>query len=167
MTTNCPSCSSSHTRVIETRKLNNGGRRRRHHCHVCFHRWTTWACERPPQGRLPNARKGYRTKPPLTEDEVRLVLTSPLSSNKLARELGRSKEAIAAIRRGTLHARTLPDLPRRQAMRRPSSGPSCHACEHWRNDRCGMGFPDPLEEGPAFAADCSLYEPVSQSMSLA
>jgi hypothetical protein len=166
MTIDCPSCRSSHTRVIETRPVRTGGRRRRHHCHECSHRWTTWVGERPFQGRDPNARKGYRSKPPMTEDEVRLVLTSPLSSVKLAREIGRSKEAVAAIRRGTLHARILPELPRRQVQQRPDPSVSCHACEHWEGDRCGMGFPDPLEEGPAFAADCSLYE-VSQSSSLA
>jgi transposase-like protein len=165
MTATCPSCSSSHTRVIETRPVRTGGRRRRHLCHNCQHRWTTWAGERPPQGRVPNACKGRRTKPPLTEDEVRLVLTSPLSSVKLARELGCSKEAVAAIRRGALHARTLPELPRRQTERRADPELSCHACAHWRSSSCGMGFPDPLDEGPAFAADCSLYEPRTQSIS--
>jgi transposase-like protein len=167
MTSNCPSCSSSHTRVIETRPVRNGGRRRRHLCHNCQHRWTTWTGERPPQGRVPNARKGRRTKPPLTEDEVRLVLTSPLSSVKLARELGRSKEAVAAIRRGDLHAKVLPELPRRQAKRRAIPELSCHACAHWRSSECGMGFPDPIEEGPAFAADCSLYERSTQSINRA
>jgi transposase-like protein len=165
MTSNCPSCSSSHTRVIETRPVRNGGRRRRHLCHNCQHRWTTWTGERPPQGRVPNARKGLRKKPPMTEDEVRLVLTSPLSSVKLARELGRSKEAVAAIRRGDIHAKVLPELPRRQAMR--SSDLSCHTCAHWWRGSCGMGFPDPVENGPAFAADCSLYELRSQSTSRA
>jgi transposase-like protein len=164
---NCPSCSSSHTRVIETRTLHNGGRRRRHHCHFCQHRWTTWLGERPPQGRVPNARPGRRTQPPLTEEQVRLVLTSPLSSGKLARELGRSKEAINGIRRGAFHAKTLPELPRRQAKRRAIPELSCHACAHWRSSECGMGFPDPIEEGPAFAADCSLYEPSTQSINRA
>lgn len=163
MTIDCPSCKSSHTRVIETRALKDGGRRRRHHCHVCEHRWTTWIGELPRHGRRPDARPGHRTKPPLTEDDVRLVLTSPLSSVKLARQLGRSKETIAAIRRGVLHANTLPELPRRQPMRRPGDGPSCRNCAHWAGDSCGMGFPDPIEEGPAFAADCSLYEPSTQS----
>lgn len=167
MTLNCPSCESSHTRVIETRPLQDGGRRRRHHCHVCEHRWTTWSGEPPKQGRRPGAKPGRSNKPPLTEDEVRLVLTSPLSSVKLARQLGRSKEAIAAIRRGDIHANTLPELPRRQVQRRPADGPSCRGCAHWTGDSCGMGFPDPLEEGPAFAADCSLYEPSTQSISLA
>lgn len=105
-----------------------------------------------------------RTKPPLTEDEVRLVLTSPLSAVKLARQLGRSKECVAAIRRGVLHANTLPEIPRRQTAVR---GPSCHGCAHWSDGSCGMGFPDPIEEGPAFAADCSLYEASTQSMSRA
>lgn len=45
--------------------------------------------------------------------------------------------------------------------------PSCHACAHWRDHRCGFDFPDPLEEGPGFGAECDLYEEVSQSISLA
>lgn len=41
----------------------------------------------------------------------------------------------------------------------PEAGaPSCTNCTHW-DGKCGMGFPDPLEEGPGFAADCSLYAP--------
>lgn len=164
MTSNCPCCSSSHTRVIETRALQDGGRRRRHHCHACEHRWTTWIGEPPKQGRRPGAKPGHRNKPPLSEDEVRLVLTSPLSAVKLARQLGRSKEAVAAIRRGVLHANTLPELPRRQVQRRPGEGPSCRDCDHWSDaTACGMGLPDPLKEGPSFAADCSLYEPRTQS----
>ena len=126
----CPSCSSSHTRVIETRVLHNGGRRRRHLCYACKHRWTTWHGERLRPGRMPHAQGANGNKPPLTEDKVRLIFTSEISAIKLGRQL------------------------------------SCHDCQHWRGKSCGMGFPDPVEEGPKFAVDCSLYEP-SQSMSRA
>ena len=157
MTANCPSCSSSHTRVIESRVLYNGARRRRYHCHSCAHRWTAWNGDRPLPGRRPAARGGNGgNKPPLTEDQVRLVLTSDLSAVKLARQLGRSSEAIAAIRRGTLHQYTLPEIPRWPARRRTLS---CHGCNHWRDGRCGMGFPDPIDDGPGFAEDCAVYQP--------
>lgn len=49
----------------------------------------------------------------------------------------------------------------------PAGEPSCYACEHWRGCECSFKFPDPHEEGPGFAADCDLYEEVSQSISLA
>jgi hypothetical protein len=156
MPPNCPSCRSSRTRVTKTSVLLNGSRRRRHRCHVCSYRWSTWCGEKPRIGRAPHAKTGSRTRPPLTEDEVRLALTSPLSAMKLARELQCSKEAIAAIRRGTTHAKVLPELPRRQPL-------SCVSCINWKDASCAMGFPEVLEEGPVFAADCSLYEARSQT----
>lgn len=156
-TTNCPGCSSSHTRVILTRLCGNGTRRRRHQCHDCGHRWTTWLGDRPPPSRPPVARGGNGgNKPPLTEADVRLVLTSELSSVKLARQLGRSREAIAAIRRGTIHRDTCPELPRRAVQHRTIS---CHDCLHWSHDCCGMEFPDPINEGPGFAVDCAVFQP--------
>jgi hypothetical protein len=157
----CPECSSTDTAVIESRIMPYG-RRQRVLCRGCSHRWTHRVGD--PQQVRTHARRDAGA---LTEDEVRLVLTSPLSGAKLARELGRSKEAINAIRRGTFHAKTLPELPRRQAKRRVVPELSCHVCAHWRSSECGMGFPDPIEEGPAFAADCSLYEARSQSISRA
>lgn len=156
----CKSCGSSCTKVVDSRKLLNGSRRQRVWCRDCDFRWTVWQGERPKPGRAPHARGvGRGNKPPLTPDDVRLVLTSELPAYQLGRQLGRSKEAIAAIRRGVLHRNTCPEIPRWRGQ----SGPSCHDCKHWARDRCGMGFPDPGEEGPGFAADCSLFE-VSQSM---
>jgi hypothetical protein len=35
--------------------------------------------------------------------------------------------------------------------------PSCERCREWRGERCSLGFPDPIEEGPGFARDCNLY----------
>lgn len=151
----CPVCSSDQLRVIESRPLANGTKRRRHHCENCQHRWTSWDGPRLKPGRLPGAAappKVYR--PRLTEDEVRLILTSPDSSTKLGRQLGRTREAIAQVRRGESYSRVLPELPRWQIQRRTES---CHDCIHWLADRCGMGFPDPLLEGPLFAADCAAY----------
>jgi hypothetical protein len=40
----------------------------------------------------------------------------------------------------------------------PKAGePSCDHCRFWEEEECGMGFPDPIEEGPGFARDCSLF----------
>jgi hypothetical protein len=35
---------------------------------------------------------------------------------------------------------------------------SCYRCKLWNGEECRMGFPDPIEEGPGFARDCSLFE---------
>ena len=164
----CPDCSSDKTRVIESTQLHDGGRRRRHLCRSCGFRWSTWAGAPPRRGRLPNSRPGRKSKPPLTEDQVRLILLSPLSSSKLARQLDRPVETVAGVRRGQFHKTTLPELPRRKPEPRrayqeilPEGLPSCRLCKHWSNSKCDMGFPDPIYEGPGFAAECSVYAPLA------
>ena len=83
-----------------------------------------------------------------------------LNSVALGRTLGRTAEAIRQVRRGKAYRDVLPDLPRWQRGR--LQGPSCYGCTHWANG-CAMGFPDPEEEGPGFARDCSLYAPAGGS----
>lgn len=87
------------------------------------------------------------------------MLTSTLSSLKLARELNCSPEAVNGIRRGAFHRETLPELPRRRPRGAGVPIASCLLCGNWRGGGCSIGFPDPIDEGPAFAADCALYEP--------
>ena len=151
----CPSCRSHRTHTQETHRLADGGRRRRHECHDCAYRWTTWEGPQPRRGRMPGEARPAPRRPPLTPDDVRLILTSPLSSAVLAQQLGCSKQAVCAVRRGLSHADAWPDLPRR-----PKAGdrPSCYRCQHWARGACGLGLPDPIEEGPGFAQDCSLFE---------
>ena len=104
---------------------------------------------------MPGEARPSPRRPPLTPDEVRLILTSSLGSPALAQQLGCSKQAVCAVRRGLSHADIWPDLPRR-----PTAGdrPSCYRCQHWARSACGLGLPDPIEEGPGFAEDCSLFE---------
>ena len=151
---NCPMCSSSQTKVIETRQCHNGTRRQRLQCHDCEHRWTLWHGERPKRGRVDGAAAVKRIQPRLTEEEIRFILTTQQSGHTLGPELGRSKEAISAIRRGITYKDVCPDLPR---WNHGSRKVSCLNCIHW-DERCGMGFPDPAIEGLGFAADCSVYE---------
>ena len=40
----------------------------------------------------------------------------------------------------------------------PTSGLSCHSCRHWTARRCDLGFPDPMQDGPQFAAMCGWYQ---------
>ncbi|MEY4213102.1 MAG: hypothetical protein RL458_1328 [Pseudomonadota bacterium] len=53
--------------------------------------------------------------------------------------------------------------PPEQKYRPPvSTGPlSYYQCQQWHQDRCRMGFPDPVEEGPEFANDCLTFLPRS------
>jgi hypothetical protein len=117
-------------------------------CRDCEHRWTVWHGERP----KPGCTEGTLSLAPLTESEVRYILTSPKSGYALSRELGRSNVAISAIRNGRLHQNTCPDVPRWN-----QASVSCKKCDHWLHEQCGMGFPEPAEEGIDFAAECSLY----------
>ena len=54
--------------------------------------------------------------------------------------------------------------PKRQAPKNKillpvaTDKPSCYICAHWQNRECDFKFPDPIEEGPEFAADCDLYK---------
>lgn len=174
MTLNCPSCKSSHTAILESRICStNGSRRRRIACQTCDHRWTIWTGERPDRLAV-NRQPRKRRRTALTDAQIRQILQSTeLSNRQMGLLVKRHAETIREIRIGRLAANIHPEIarwPLRQqvAPQPPAGGPSCHACEQWTADgRCRMGFPDPLEEGPAFASDCSLYEPIIQSMSRA
>jgi hypothetical protein len=89
----------------------------------------------------------------LSPEEIRLVLTSSESLNTLARQLGKSKQALSQIRLGRTHQKMFPELPRRNLYG------SCYFCRYWRGglDPCSQGVPDPVEEGPRFGADCDHF----------
>ena len=72
----------------------------------------------------------------------------------LAKQYGCSETMIRDIVSGKSYKDLLPEGFRAP----PGAGdPSCERCRYWQADACGMGFPDPAEEGPGFARDCSLY----------
>jgi hypothetical protein len=146
----CPECHAP-SEVLATRRHSSGTIRRRHQCRTCRHRWTSY--EGDPPGHRGGWPAGRSAKPwrQLSPEQVRHILESPLSDRQLALEVGRSRWAIAQLRSGRTYANLWPELPRRQA------GLTCLQCSHWRNGRCGMGFPDPVEEGLGFANDCSMY----------
>ena len=160
----CPVCSRNAIDVLESRLCANGTRRRRYVCLGCDHRWTIWDGPRPRRGHAPGAGpKKRRHRPPLSPEEVRLVLTSPLNCTAMARQLGCSKQAVSLIRRGQIHADLWPELPRQlsqaQAEAQPVGGLSCYGCRSWRDGRCIEDMPDLLTEGPSFAADCPFFTP--------
>ena len=147
----CPECLGPGP-VRRTERCSNGAIRRRHQCQSCGYRWTTHEGEPPGRrgGWPAGASWGDRPRN-LSAAEVKCILTSEGSIRQIARAVGRSHPAVAAVVMGRTHADLFPHLPRRTSA-------SCLQCGHWRG-RCNLGFPDPLEEGPGFAADCSSYLP--------
>lgn len=90
-------------------------------------------------------------KPPLTDAELRDVLTSfHIGHSEMARRYGRTHQGIAQIRLGQTQAHRLPELPRWV------SGRTCEQCQHWVS-RCDLGFPDPIDEGIGFAQQCNTF----------
>jgi hypothetical protein len=168
----CPKCDSTHTEVRESRKLANGTRRRRMGCKACEHRWTLWDGPKPAPG---ESAKG-RTAPPrekrqrLTPEQVHFALVRlDLSNRDIAEQIDCTRETVRLIRAGALYRGVHPELLRPGTPRpKPDAmTPSCDKCSHWKGERCGFGFPDPILEGLLFASDCDLYRQVSQSISLA
>lgn len=90
----------------------------------------------------------------LTDNAVVDILESKVSDAKAGKKYGISRQSVQQIRRGNTYANVRPEIPRR-------SNQSCRKCEHWRKDCCSFGFPDPIEEGPQAARDCSLYAVIS------
>jgi len=77
---------------------------------------------------------------------------------ELAAHYGVSVELIRQIQAGEAYQDLLPEGFRRAPG---PNDPSCERCREWRGSDgatpCSLGFPDPIEEGPGFARDCSLY----------
>jgi transposase-like protein len=149
LTVGTPVCEHNNRFVRESRPRLDGLVRRRWQCNDCGERWTTIGPDRKP----PRKRKPGRLAPKkLTREQVKRALTDrQISDVKLARELGVSRQAISQVRRGISWARAFPKLKRRPWK-------DCSECRHWCGGSCGLGFPDPLEEGTSFAGDCDLYE---------
>ena len=87
-----------------------------------------------------------------SDSMIRRVLVSRQPSAELAERYECSTSTINRIRRGKSFLDRCRDLPRWGSR-------LCNDCKHWLNDeRCGLQFPDALQEGPLYARDCSVYE---------
>lgn len=137
----CPTCGGLGV-VRESRRCSNGTRRRRLQCQSCGDRWTHHDGERPAHPGWQHATQARTLSPA----QVRRILTASGSIAAIARATGHCRQTVTAVLRGESHADIRPDLPRRGSL-------SCQDCQHWQG-RCGLGFPDPDEEGPGFAAFC-------------
>jgi hypothetical protein len=160
--TTCPNpkCGSELSQVVESRLMENGDRRRRRECDLCGHRWsTTEGCSNGQSSPRRRARN-----PCLSTEQIRLILTRlDIHPTAMAADVGCTPETVRLVRIGRIHGKVLPELARerRRSSRQapaPITGPSCERCHNWSGDHCGMGFPDPLEEGLGFAADCETYQ---------
>ena len=145
----CPNC-LGRAFVIETRHDHTNNTRRRFQCAECRYRWTEW------NGNAPAA-----AAPPAAIDEaaVRDILTSPATHAELADRYRVSPSTIGQIRRGELHSRLAPDLPRKTGNGSRGMKRVCSNCIHWDSNSCSLLFPDPKEEGVKFARECSVYTP--------
>lgn len=142
--------------VLRTRTRNRLGNRqfmpdgapattRRLKCSACGCRWTVRTATGSTVPRFNRGRHYF------TDDEVAEILTSIESHPILAARFGVTPQTISAIRLGRAYGKVRQDLPRRRGR------PSCGQCMHWKQNACGMGFPDPEELGPGFAAECALF----------
>lgn len=166
---NCPDCGSDRWRVLTSRRKfwrTPEVVTRRLSCHQCGGRWT----RTDPAGlSLPD----HQWKPPakVTADQVVAILLSPLGHRTVAREMGISTTAARKIRCRVIHREVRPDLPEwTPPPPKPPAPPkvkvrilSCHDCMSWIDGKCREGWPDPVIEGPQFAADCEDYEPRKDS----
>lgn len=100
--------------------------------------------------------------PPLTDEQITLILTSwSVSHVDMARQLGLHRERVRSIRFGESNAKRCPHLERWPAYR---SSPTCTRCVNWRplpaeSPSCAFGFPDPITESTRFARECLHYNP--------
>lgn len=143
MTLPCPKCNDTGV-LIDAKPLTDGRKYRRWECKACRYRWSDHVIANP---RDPQCR--------FTSEVVREILLSDDDIKSLAARHNKSETAIRDILYGRSFRHLHPKIPRRV---RPGK-PSCYGCQQWSGFQCGMGFPDPLEEGPEFAVDCVTFLP--------
>jgi hypothetical protein len=104
--------------------------------------------------------EGTRNRRPRRFDEatIKEIRASAEGRRILAQQYGCSEELIRAIRAGQVYRDLLPDGFRAP----PGPGdPNCERCREWLGPDaahpCRFRFPEALDEGPAFAQDCSVF----------
>jgi len=149
----CPKCGAS-AFVTVSSGLVRGKRYRRRHCKACGHRASD-VDGKPPTQR--NGNPGSRAKDrKFNAEQIAgiLALKGTMTQRAIGQMFGCSGETIRQIFAGMLYQDLLPGNYRPP----PKPGdPSCEHCRFWEVEQCGIGFPDPIEEGPGFARDCSLF----------
>lgn len=95
----------------------------------------------------------------LTAHEIKQILTSQGSIRSIAKQIGRPHATVSNVLHGRTHIHVHPELPRRIR----NTGLTCLNCLQWAGRRCKLDFPDPIEEGPSFAAECNSYKAAKSS----
>ena len=146
----CPECGgvmiTLYSRIVAAKRY------RRFQCKACGHRLSLGGDNADQQiyrySREPRPTRRFDAA------TIKAIRESLEGRRVLAKQYGCSQTMIRDIVSGRSYKDLLPEGFRRP----PKPGdPSCTSCRHWQADACCMGFPDPAEEGPAFARDCSLY----------
>ena len=110
---------------------------------------------------------------PLSDEAILYILTADESQVQIAQSVDRSTSLVGNVRRGFSYRNVHPDVPRNKPWGRSARTPqkpktqkqkmpsiTCIKCIHYLGSfekPCGLGHPDPVEEGLKFAADCSTY----------
>jgi predicted RNA-binding Zn-ribbon protein involved in translation (DUF1610 family) len=136
---------------LATSRMHRGERYRRFSCPACGRKETRLG--ENADRLLPQLRS--RTNRRFDLETIKAIRSSDDGRRVLAKRYGCSQEMIRSIRAGIAYRDMLPEGFRTP----PKPGdPSCEQCRHWAAEACGMGFPDPAEEGLGFARDCALYQ---------
>ena len=147
----CPECGgvmiTLYSRIVAAKRY------RRFECKACGHRLSLGGdnADQPIDRYSRNPDPATRRFDAATIKAIRESLDG---RRVLATQYGCSQTMIRDIVSGRSYKDLLPEGFRKPPKQGDPSGTSCR---HWQADACGMGFPDPAEEGPAFARDCSLY----------
>jgi hypothetical protein len=151
----CPECGAEKAFSTITSRMIKGQRYRQKQCRVCGYRTSEHGGEPVAPGRAVN--RGSRAKDrKFNAEQIAeiLALKGTMTQRAIGQMFGCSGETIRQIFAGMLYQDLAPGSYRPP----PKPGePSCEHCRFWEVEHCGIGFPDPLEEGPGFARDCSLF----------
>lgn len=131
----CPACGETARAVLESRRLTDRVRRRCS-CAACGERFTTWE---------------------LRQDQITAQANRAAAARagRLLSRFHQLEQAITTLRQLLDDELSVPDAPDLQSI-----DTTCEDCRHW-SGCCGLGFPDPVEEGVGFAQECSSFMEVA------
>lgn len=165
----CSKCNSTKVIVIASRKQYERDPpviHRRFECKECGYRFSRKDLAVLGAMKCPKE----RTWAQLSEAQVVAALTCTTPTKTLAAAWGVPYKTVERVRRREIYAWIQPHLPkwtapartkppersRPEAVHKRKQRRWCTQCAHWDSDlgRCGLGWPDPLDDGIAYATEC-------------